>query len=195
MLQEQIEVLEKLLEEKIVEDKKEDMENFKLIKGVSNEELDKFEAKYGITLPKDFREFYQYKNGSGYHFHILYPKCENDNIEPFYLFSLDEIIDEKEAYFSENELMSDYYEEDEINNLDKRIKPYLKNKKWIPFATLAGGDLYLILDFNPTNNGTEGQIISYIHDPDFVYFVADNFTNLLKKSNENLKNIWGEIDY
>ncbi|MEH7351951.1 SMI1/KNR4 family protein, partial [Gottfriedia acidiceleris] len=61
--------------------------------------------------------------------------------------------------------------------------------------TLAGGDLYLILDFNPTNNGTEGQIISYIHDPDFVYFVADNFTNLLKKSNENLKNIWGEIDY
>ncbi|MEH7515052.1 SMI1/KNR4 family protein, partial [Gottfriedia acidiceleris] len=109
MVQKQIEELEKLLEEKIGEDKKEDLENFKLIKGVSNEELDKFEAKYGITLPKDFREFYQYKNGSGYHFHILYPKCENDNIEPFYLFSLDEIIDEKEAYFSENELMSDYY--------------------------------------------------------------------------------------
>ena len=62
------------------------------------------------------------------------------------------------------------------------------------FATLAGGSLYLLLDYDPTEKGKNGQIISYIHDPDFVYYVAEDFTELLKKSNDNLAK-WGEIDY
>lgn len=195
MLNDQIAYLESLLEKKVSENRREEFENYKQKKGTTDEELNKIEEKFGIKLPIDFREFYKYKNGSGYHFHILYPKCEGDNIEPFYLFSVDEIIEEKESYFNEDELLSEYYDEDELQDLDKRIKPYLRNEKWIPFATLAGGSLYLILDFNPTKEGKEGQIISFVHDPDFIYFVEDNFTDLLKQSNENLQSEWGEIDY
>ncbi|OIK13515.1 SMI1/KNR4 family protein [Bacillus sp. MUM 13] len=195
MLKEQIEILEKLLDEKVSEDREEELNNYKQIKGASDQELDNIEEKFGIKLPQDFRDFYKHKNGSGYHFHILYPNCGNENIEPFYLFSADEIIDEKESYFDEEELMSEHYDEEELEDLDNRIKPYLRNERWIPFATLAGGSLYLMLDYDPSKEGKEGQIISYIHDPDFVYFVAENFTELLKQSNENLKETWEEIDY
>lgn len=194
MLQNQIGILEKLLNEKVGQDRIDEYENYKKIKGVTKEELNRLEERYNIKLPEDFKEFYRYKNGSGYHFHILYPNCEGEHIEPFYLFSINEIIEEKDNYYNEDELMSDYYDEDEILELDKRIKPYLRNRNWIPFAALAGGSLNLLLDYDPTHNGKQGQIISYIHDPDFVYYVADNFTELIKKSNANLNN-WEKIDY
>lgn len=194
MLKKQIKTLEKLLSEKVSRNRIEEYENYKNIKGCNIDELNRFEERYSIKLPDDFKEFYKYKNGSGYHFHILYPNCEEDHIEPFYLFSLDKIIEEKDNFFDSNELMNEYYDEDEISELDKRIKPYFANKNWIPFATLAGGSLYLLLDYDPTEKGKKGQIISYIHDPDFVYYVAEDFTELLKQSNDNLAK-WGEIDY
>lgn len=52
---------------------------------------------------------------------------------------------------------------------------------------LGGGSLYLMFDFDPTEEGSYGQIIMYIHDPDFVYYVAGTFTELLEQSNRNLR--------
>ncbi len=194
MIEKQMDILEKLLSEKVSEERIEEYEKYQKINGASEEELNALEKRYNIKLPKDFREFYKYKNGSGYHFHILYPNCEGEHIEPFYLFSIEEIIEEKDSFYDEDELMSDYYDEEEISEVDCRIKPYLKNRNWIPFAALAGGSLNLLLDYDPTDKGKEGQIISYIHDPDFIYYVADTFTEMLEKSNINLSN-WDKIDY
>ncbi|WML32996.1 SMI1/KNR4 family protein [Clostridium sp. OS1-26] len=194
MVAKQIDILEKLLSEKVSEERTEEYEKYQKINGASEEELNALEKRYNIKLPKDFREFYKYKNGSGYHFHILYPNCECEHIEPFYLFSIEEIIEEKDGFYDDDELMSDYYDEEEISELDCRIKPYLKNRNWIPFAALAGGSLNLLLDYDPTDRGKEGQIISYIHDPDFIYYVANTFTEMLEKSNINLSN-WDKIDY
>lgn len=194
MLQNQISVLEKLLSVKVSENRQEKYNNYKNILGATEEDFIRLEERYNIKLPNDFKEFYRYKNGSGYHFHILYPDFEGEHIEPFYLLSIDEIIEEKDNYYNDDELMSDYYDEDEISELDERIKPYLRNKNWIPFAALAGGSLYLLLDYDPTAKGSKGQIISYIHDPDFIYYVADNFEELLENSNKNL-NEWDKINY
>lgn len=194
MLENHISVLEKLLSEKVSGDRLKEYDNYKNITGATEEDLIRLEERYNIKLPNDFKEFYRYKNGSGYHFHILYPNCEGEHVEPFYLLSIDEIIEEKDNYYNYDELMSDDYDEDEISELDERIKPYFRNKNWIPFATLAGGSLYLLLDYDPTDKGTPGQIISYIHDPDFIYYVADNFEELLENSNKNLKE-WDKIDY
>lgn len=121
MLKEQIQALERLLSKKVSEKRINRYENYKTLNGATEDELNKLEQKYNIKLPDDFREFYKYKNGSGYHFHILYPNCEGEHIEPFYLFSIDEIIEEKESYYNENELMSEFYDEDEISELDSRI--------------------------------------------------------------------------
>ncbi|MGG1441011.1 SMI1/KNR4 family protein [Brevibacillus laterosporus] len=193
-MKKQIEELERLFSIKVGEDVQEEYKNYLSLKGASAENLQEIETLFDIKLPEDFKEFYRYKNGSGYHFHILYPEYGEGCIEPFYLYSLD-VMKETKGYFCDNdELLSEYYDEQEISHLDARIKPYLFNKKWFPFAQLAGGSLYLMLDYDPASDGKTGQIIAYVHDPDFIYYVADSFTNLVKHSNINLQD-WEEIDY
>ncbi|MEW4427478.1 MULTISPECIES: SMI1/KNR4 family protein [Paenibacillus] len=164
-------------------------------KGASEDRLAAFETEMDVRLPEDFREFYKCKDGSGYAFHILYPgDAEREECTPFYMMSLDEIRETKQYFCERDEKLSEYYSAEEISKLDPEIKPYLFHKPWIPFATMAGGSLYLMLDFDPSEQGSYGQIIIYVHDPDFVYFITDTFTNLLKDSNRNLE-IMDEIEY
>lgn len=164
-------------------------------KGASEDRLAAFETEMDVRLPEDFREFYKCKDGSGYAFHILYPgNAETEECTPFYMMSLDEIRETKQYFCERDEKLSEYYSAEEISKLDPEIKPYLFHKPWIPFATMAGGSLYLMLDFDPSEQGSYGQIIMYVHDPDFVYYITDTFTNLLKDSNRNLE-IMDEIEY
>ncbi|WP_405170926.1 SMI1/KNR4 family protein [Paenibacillus sp. FSL H8-0280] len=181
--------LDMLLEEKVQdEENRELLEAYREFEGVTDEQLDAFEQEYGIRLPADFRAFYKRKNGSGYAFHVLYPSLEEGReSEPFYLLSLEK-IQKEQSTLVENR-MDDYFTEEEIRELDPRIKPYLFQKKWITFGMLGGGSLYLMFDFDPTEQGTVGQIIMYVHDPDFVYYVAGTFTELLEQSNRNLRAI------
>lgn len=37
-----------------------------------------------------------------------------------------------------------------------------------------------MLDFDPDQEGQEGQIICYIHDPDEIIYVAESFTELIE---------------
>ncbi|WP_405154264.1 SMI1/KNR4 family protein [Paenibacillus sp. FSL K6-0108] len=179
--------LDILLEEKVQdEENRELLTAYRKFAGVTNEQLDAFEQEHGIRLPSDFRAFYKRKNGSGYGFKVLYPSLEEGReTEPFYLLSLEK-IQKGHSTLVENRL-DDYYTEEEIRELDPRIKPYLFQKKWITFGMLGGGSLCLMFDFDPTEQGTYGQIIMYIHDPDFVYYVAGTFTELLEQSNRNLR--------
>lgn len=69
-----------------------------------------------------------------------------------------------------NDIIHDYLELSEITSevgdldepvygewVDKRIKPYMWSKKWIPF--LLANTLYYVIDLNPTESGIMGQII------------------------------------
>ena len=68
---------------------------------------------------------------------------------------------------------------------DERIKPYLFNKRWIPFAQYCDS-CYLMLDFDPDTEGQTGQIICYIHDPDEIKYVARDITELIEKIFEEI---------
>ncbi|WP_413406934.1 SMI1/KNR4 family protein [Paenibacillus amylolyticus] len=184
-----MEELDMLLEEKVQDEENQELlEAYREFEGVTDEQLDAFEREQGIRLPADFRAFYKRKNGSGYGFHVLYPSLEERReSEPFYLLSLEK-IQKEQSTLVENR-MDDYFTEEEIRELDPRIKPYLFQKKWITFGMLGGGSLYLMFDFDPTEQGTVGQIIMYVHDPDFVYYVAGTFTELLEQSNRNLREL------
>jgi len=37
-----------------------------------------------------------------------------------------------------------------------------------------------MLDFDPDQEGQEGQVICYIHDPDQVIYAAKSLTNLIE---------------
>ncbi|WMT41859.1 SMI1/KNR4 family protein [Paenibacillus sp. D2_2] len=188
--------LDDLLQEKVVEAEIQELHGeYKERVGADEERLAAFERKFDVLLPEDFRSFYRRKDGSGYAFHILYPgDAETEECVPYYLMSLDEMEKTKGYFCERDELLAQYYSEEEIQELAPEIKPYLFYRKWFPFATMAGGSLYLMLDLDPSDQGTYGQIISYVHDPDFVYYVAGSFTDLLRESNRNLS-LMDEIEY
>ena len=196
MIEAMVNKIEKIIAESIAAgDESEYFEGYKKTKGATEEELQAFEAEFDISLPDDFKALYKYKDGSSYPFNLLYTTYNKECMSAFYLLSLAEIRKVKLYFCNEDKLManfSDFFSNKDITGLDKRIKPFLFNKRWIPFASLAGGSLYLMLDFDPAENGTSGQIIIYVHDPDFIYYVSKNIQELLQDTTDNLESGWYE---
>ena len=161
--------------------KEEYLADYQKISGASEEELLAFEERLGIRLPSDFKALYCYKNGSKY-FSIL--PCVIDQRDlPFSLMSLQKMESCKKYFQNRDALLTDfpdYFSSQDLENMrDSRIKPYLFNKKWIPFAQYCDS-CYLMLDFDPDREGQEGQIICYIHDPDEIIYVAESLTELIE---------------
>lgn len=157
----------------------EDIDEYFAIQGATEEQLNAFEQQFQIKLPEDFKCVYKYKNGSGY-IRLLWPQ------EGFYrgyrLLSLQEMSKIKSYFQNENHKMDEFpdvIDENKVQQLDERIKPYLFCGRWFPFAEYAGA-LYLMLDYNPSPKGTVVQIICYVHDPDFIYYIASDITEALK---------------
>ena len=155
--------------------------DYQKISGASEEELQALEERLGIRLPSDFKALYCYKNGSKY-FSIL--PCVIDQRElPFSLMSLQEMESCKKYFQNRDTLLTefpDYFSSQDLENMrDSRIKPYIFNKKWLPFAQYCDS-CYLMLDFDPDREGQGGQIICYIHDPDEIIYVAESLTELIE---------------
>ena len=162
--------------------------DYREIEGASEEEISAFEEKFGITLPEDVKELYRYKNGSKY-FSIL--PCVIDEREmAFCLMSLQGIEKAKKYFQNRDALLTEFtkhFTSEDIEKMkDSRIKPYLFNKKWIPFAEYCDS-CFLMLDFDPDKEGKEGQIICYIHDPDEVIYAAESLTKLIEGIMEEIE--------
>ena len=157
------------------------LDDYQEISGASEEEIAALEEKFEITLPDDVKELYNYKNGSNY-LSIL-PCLVDERGMPFCLMSLQEIENTKHYFQNRDALLTEFPEhftsQDIEKMRDERIKPYLFNKKWIPFAEYCDS-CFLMLDFDPNTEGKEGQIICYIHDPDEVIYVAESLTELIE---------------
>ena len=158
------------------------------IEGASEEEISAFEEKFGISLPEDVKELYMYKNGSKY---LSILPCVIDEREmAFNLMSLDAIEKAKKYFQNRDALLTEFpkhFTSEDIEKMkDSRIKPYLFNKKWIPFAEYCDS-CFLMLDFDPDTEGKEGQIICYIHDPDEVIYAAESLTKLIEGIMEEIE--------
>jgi len=188
MIEALVKTIEAFVEGNINERGTKYFEAYKNVQGATEEELQAFEKDFNITLPNDFKSLYKYKNGSSYPFNLFNTTYDEEAVSPFFLLSLDEIRDEK-RFFNDNKLMADddFFSREDIAKLDKRIKPFINNERWIPFAQLANVSLYLMLDFDPSEAGTEGQIIIYEHDPDFIYYVCKDIEELLQDTIGNLE--------
>lgn len=148
--------------------------------GATDEEIKNFEEKFGISLPEDVKELYRYKNGSK--FFALFPCIIDERDMAFNLMSI-QAMEKSKGYFQNKDALltdfPDYFTKEDIERMkDERIKPYLFNKKWFPFAEYCDS-CYLMLDFDPGKEGKEGQIICYIHDPDEVIYAAESLTELV----------------
>ncbi len=141
-----------------------------------------FEEKFGIKMPEDMKELYHYKNGSQW-FYLLFPNDKYNRDFNCRLLSLEEIEEQKEYFQNKDVLCTEVYSNKEDSSLldemeDSRVKPYLQNKKWFPFAEMSEG-ICLMMDFDPKDEGDYGQIICYIHDPDEIVYVAKTITEIV----------------
>ena len=157
------------------------LEDYQEISGASEEEIQEFEKRLGISLPDELKEVYRYKNGSK--FLAVLPCVIDQRDLTFSLMSLREIETCKKYFQNRDALLTefpDYFSSEDVEEMrDSRVKPYLFNKKWLPFAEYCDS-CYLMLDFDPDQEGQEGQIICYIHDPDEIIYVAKSFTELIE---------------
>lgn len=162
-------------------------EEYEDISGACQDEITLFERKFDIVLPADFKELYKYKNGSKF-FSVL-PSVIDEREMAFCLMSLQEIENSKKYFQNRNALLSEFPEHFTAQDIEKmkdsRIKPYLFNRKWFPFAQYCDS-CYLMLDLDPDKEGEKGQIICYIHDPDEVVYVAPNITELVSEIFEEI---------
>ncbi len=190
---EQIKKIEKLFienGEELTEEEidPEEIDEYFEIEGAGEEELQAFENQFQIKLPEDFKAVYRYKNGSG-SMSLLWP--QKGFYRGYRLLSLEEMSRKKSYFQNQNREMREFPEiidENQLKQLDKRIKPYLSCERWFPFAEYAGS-LYLMLDYDPSEKGEEGQIICYVHDPDFVYYIASNMTEALELTEEVIEDL------
>ena len=156
------------------------LDDYQEISGASEEEIAALEEKFEITLTDDVKELYNYKNGSNY-LSIL-PCLVDERDMAFCLLSLQAIEKTKHYFQNRDTLLTEfpeYFTGEDIEKMkDSRIKPYLFNKRWIPFAEYCDS-CFLMLDFDPDKEGKEGQILCYIHDPDEVVYVAESLKDLI----------------
>ena len=164
------------------------IDDYEEICGATDEEIKNFEEKFGISLPEDVKELYRYKNGSK--FFALFPCIIGERDMAFNLMSLEQVEKSKGYFQNKDALLTDfpdYFTKEDIERMkDEKIKPYLFNKKWFPFAEYCDS-CYLMLDFDPGKEGKEGQIICYIHDPDEVIYAAESLTELVENIMEEIE--------
>jgi cell wall assembly regulator SMI1 len=86
------------------------------------------------------------------------------------------------------------YDHLELPARDPRIQQdVVTHPGWFPLAEVNGGSTLLYFDDAPNAHGRRGQIIVYQHDPDEVFYVADDFAEFLVTSNDLLERCWDEL--
>lgn len=102
---------------------------------------------------------------------------------PYYLLSSEEIIENKSLA---QEWYSDYvnreFDPADIP-VDDRIIDDASKMKWLHFSDCMnnGGSSQLFIDFSPSESGTIGQIVMFVHDSDRIEVIASSFDEYLEK--------------
>jgi hypothetical protein len=145
------------------------------LKGATIDEITAFENDLNIVLPKDVKEYYKLKNGSG-NFQLVQLNS-NGRWNRFYMLPLEVIGYIKKKLFGYGKYLQ--YDID----------------KFIPFGVAqAGGNwrmhgVYLLLDPSTIVTEGKGQIACYIFDDHAsLEYIVPTFSALLENTKYNLEN-------
>ncbi|WP_099222162.1 SMI1/KNR4 family protein [Listeria costaricensis] len=158
-------------------------------KGASIEKRNLLKSIYP-QVPVQFLELLKQIGGTyheEYHGQVVsIPILGSDLYEyPYYLKSVDQIMEEKEARYNNETIRTrygDWLEQPDFLTVDPRIDMDVPFSNWLNFADCInnGGTSQLYIDFSPTEQGNSGQIIRFLHDPDSYLVIAPNFEQYLK---------------
>lgn len=145
---------------------------FKLSEGAAKETIAQIESKVGVEFDDDLKELWLLANGSD---NDTWFAVFSDELSPCTFPSIEEAL-KCWSWFEpyDNEIYEEW--SDFEDQRDKRIQPaFLHHRLWFPFAEFNGYSTSVYFDGNPTELGKYGQIIVYQHDPDAIYYVAEDF--------------------
>ncbi len=165
----------------------------------SLEAVDQLEAQTGVKLDRNLRDLWLYSNGSSRTTWFASPVSadvsktgEDEEVFPLTFMSLEELY-ELRGIHSQSQFQDDIpdYDEEEYPEewtaWDKRIQTgFLEHSRWLSFAQWGGWTVILYFDAAPTPQGKVGQIIAYLHDPDMMYYMAEDFLSFFRQSNDRM---------
>jgi hypothetical protein len=105
---------------------------------------------------------------------------------PYYLKSVEQILEGGGLNGSIREIYRKY-----LDNLPELIgegvDPDVNIGRWLCFSDCMnnGGTSQLFIDFNPSREGTSGQVVRFLHDPDSFKVIANSFDEYLKMLIDN----------
>ncbi|HTG56999.1 MAG TPA: SMI1/KNR4 family protein [Niabella sp.] len=105
---------------------------------------------------------------------------------PYYLKSVEQIIEGSQFDGSVNDIYADYPHE--IPSIvGAGIDPEININRWLCFSDCMnnGGTSQLFVDFDPGPGGNKGQVVRFLHDPDSFKVIADSFDDYLQKLMEH----------
>jgi cell wall assembly regulator SMI1 len=151
--------------------------------GASADNLAVIESQIGFTLDENLKALWQFSNGSNDDFWFT---VFSDEKTPCIFPSIEEAFEHWSLFVPYDDSV---YEEFRLleGESDERIQPNLVHVLRFPFAEFNGYSTSVLFDADPAGKGSYGQIIVYQHDPDGIYYVANNFLEFFKKSNNTLE--------
>ena len=169
---------------------KETWEHFEKIKhGATKDDIEKIKNVYA-EVPDSLIRLLEFVDGTYWREYkgekiTLFFLGSDVEEYPYYLLSSREIVENQNQAI---EYYSDYIDrkyEDVV--IDEKITNQPNALKWLHFSDCMnnGGTSQLFIDFSPSEKGTRGQIVRFLHDPDEFTVIADSFEEYLKKLIDN----------
>lgn len=156
----------------------------KVMHGADKEELEKLKALYP-DIPDSLLQLLEIVDGTywrkygGDTISLLFLGSDMEEY-PYYLLSAQQMIDTKDQFSS----WGDYLITREYDDIpvDEGICDDMDKLCLLHFSdcTNNGGTSQLFIDFSPSAEGTKGQVLRYLHDPDELVIVADSFDEYLQ---------------
>ncbi|BBG30359.1 SMI1/KNR4 family protein [Zymobacter palmae] len=152
------------------------------IRGASETELARLLEAYPqcpamlVDLLRKIGGTYHRRYPDGY---VAQPIFGSDVGEDFgyYLLSCDDMLDERRYADTIAERYSEFMGQPDIIDVAPEIDIHTPMNQWLCFAHCInnGGTSMLYIDVTPTDKGTVGQVVRYLHDPDSYIVLASSF--------------------
>ena len=152
----------------------------------SDAEIDSIVKSTGVDVDESLKQLWRITNGSGGQYWFVQGE---DEFTPYVLLPIKNVLERWRLFAPyDAALYEEWYDDEVWGERDPRIqRRFLRHSKWISFAEFTGGGDMLHFDADPTSNGRFGQVINYVHDPDFVVWLAESFLEFFRESNDKLE--------
>lgn len=140
-----------------------------------------------LNIDESLRQLWRISNGSRRF--AWFAVGEDLDFTPYDFMSIKDVIAHWQLFYPYDEnLYAEWYDDESSGERDPRIqKHFLRHRKWLGFAD--GPNSVLQFDTDPTAQGTHGQITSFVHDPDGVFWENKSFLSFFQTSNDLLTSL------